>query len=685
MASTFRIHPAIGIARVGNSPNSFYVAPEVTGGPPIDCDADGYPIVKDGKEQPVSRFKDPQGRIRRQAARFRVYVYEDASADGREVKIDDVMEIVDQHSGQRRKVRIKDIQWTVCLANKKSSWYEFKETDGEHGYPAGHPLRNAGITHTEERQKLIIDPGPRSVWFHDEKQRTAVFTPTVGAVETFPPPLLPNSVTTLGELHCTQRDNTNRLLVLGGLGNSGSMLTGFGNRKIENYANNDGWFDDISDGQVAASLAYEELELDGEKPPAAWATGTIAVDDPAWVIVGYPRYPPEITDIVTMDDLVFDVAVHQFGYAPLIFGIAPFDGGDHPPTPRTDLTAWRTRAWWNPDYRPHFHRDIEPILTRPGNYSSVMDLDPTDGGDPHDTGPGGNLDLKELAIPPHAGETPEQRQHRRDMRLFVYGVFRKQGQENDLLAPPNPTRPDYYRLFAMPLLCGDNPLSNVAPSKFPRLTDTMRFLLHQWAEGRFINETSEAIDSGPLDKGEGRALDHGVLGNALGGAFCPGGEASWIMRRPAIYASAYRIRQASPMPGSLSQPARLPGGSPDTAASLRDRLEPGDITKYSGVPWQSDFNECSTQPIDITYRDWNVIDPNTTGDPVRPISRLTYWWPAHRPMIVNGAAWSPTPITNAGDLQMVTIWSERSFLVSVPDPGPFGVPFVLTEPPRPQS
>ena len=680
MPAIFRIHPAIGIARVGNSPNSFYIAPEVTGGLPIDCDHEGNPIVKDGKEQPVSKFKDAQGRIRRQAARFRVYLYDDANADGRELKIGDVTDIIDKKSGQRRQVRIDDIRWTVYLANKKSSWYEFKENAGEHGYPAGHPLRNAGITDTEERQKLIIDPGPRTVLFQNEKQRTAAFAPTTdGAPETFPPNLIPNSVTTLGELRCRQTDNTNRLLVLGGLGNSGSMNTGFGNPKIENYANNDGWFDDISDGPVTASLAYTELELDYERPPAQWTTGSIPVTDPAWVIVGYPRYAPEITDIITMDDVVFDVAVRNFCYAPFMHGVPPFDGARHAPTTDSDLAAWRALATWNPDYQPYYQRDIEPILVRPGNYSNVMDLDPTTGGDPHNTGSGGNIDLTELSIPPHAGERPEDRKRRRDMRMFVYGVLRKQGQENDLLAPANPNKPG-YRLFAMPLLCGDNPLSNTAPSKFLRLTDTMLFLLHQWAEGRFINEAREDIDPGPLHKGEGRALDHGVLGNALGGSFCPGGEASWIMRNPAIYAQAYRIRHTAPTPGALSQPANLPGGPPQTAADLGSGLEPGDITKYSGVPWQSDFNECATQPVDITYRDWNAFDPSTTGDPVTARSQLTYWWPAHRPMIVNGTPWSPTQITNAGDLQMVTAWWNRSFVTRLPNPGPFDPTFVLTEP-----
>lgn len=624
MAMTFRIHPAIGIARVGNSPTSFYLAPEATGSLPIDCDADGIPIVKDGKEQPVGKFKDNEGRIRRQAARFRVFVYDDTSPAGREVKINDTLDIVDRHSGQRRHVRVDDIGWTVHLANKKASWYEFQQTQGEHGYDPTHRLRNAAITDTDERQKLITDPGPRTVRFSDLKRRRAAFAQGGGDYpETFPPPLVPNSVTTLGELLCTQQDGANRLLVLGGFGHSGSMRSGFGNPRIENYANNDGWFDDISDGPVNAMIAYTVLSMDGNAPSADWATGTIAVDDPAWVIVGYPRYAPQITDIISMDDLVLDVAVRDFGYAPFLFGVPPFDGTVRQPRPDSDPGAWRSRAIYNTEYRPYFQRDIRPILERPNNYSSVMDLDPTTGGDPHDTGPRGNLDLAELSIPPYEGENPGDRARRHAMRMFAYGVLRKPGQENDLLAPESLYRPG-DRLFAMPLLCGDNPLSNEAPSKFLRLTNTMLFLLGQWADGKFINEARQDIDPAPLHKGVGVALDHGVLGNAMGGSFCPGAETSWIMRNPAIYARAYRIRHAEVTPGALSQPAHLPCGPAAATASLEAGLEPGDITKYSGVPWQADFNECSTQSVDITYRDWNNFDPTTTGDPVTPISQLTY-------------------------------------------------------------
>ncbi|MEJ0074493.1 MAG: LodA/GoxA family CTQ-dependent oxidase [Alphaproteobacteria bacterium] len=654
MTATFRIHPAIGIARLGNSPTSFYIAPEQAGVFPIDCDQDGNPIVKDGKEVPISKFKDTDGRIRRQAARFRVFIYDD-SGEGREVEIGDTFESIEQATGQVLKLRIDDIRWNVYLANKKSSWYQFQQTAGEHGYAANHPLRNADITDSDIRQQLIIDPGPRSVSFTTATSRRASFDASHG-LATFPPPLKPNSITTLGDLVCTQQDKHNRLLVLGGFGNSGSMIDGFGNPKIEAYANNDGWFDDTSDGPVKASLVCTLISTDGAPAPPDSLPVPIAVDDAAWVLVGYPRYAPEFSDIVTMDELVFDVAVRTFAYVPYMFGVAPFNGSV-PSTPQ-ELNLWRAQARWNADYRPYFYRDIWPILQRPLNFQYFMANDPMFGGNPHDTGPRGNFDQAQVSIPPYDGEDPTQRAQRRAKRQFIYSVLRKAGQENELLVTPY-AGDSNYRLYRMPLLCGDNPLSNTAPSKFLRLTDTMLFLLAQWAEGRFINEQREDIATLPQPPGAGAVLDRGALAGGLGGSFCPGGEASWIMRNPAVYASAYRINPASAEQSALSlPPGNIAGGA-----------GPGDLTKYSAVPWQSDFNECTTQHIDFTYEGWNNINPASTGDPVKRSAQLTYWWPVHRPVnVLNNGPWSPTPQNNAGDLQMVTMWSKLGFVVSTTDP-----------------
>jgi hypothetical protein len=653
--ATFRIHPAIGIARLGNSPDKFYIAPDAGGQLPTQCDDSGNPIVDtNGNEVAVTDFKDADHRILRQAARFRLFVYDDKSPDGREISIGEQVDYVNKR-GQLMTLRVDDIQWTVYLANKKSSWYAFEQTEGEHGYTADHALRNADITNAEERQRLIIDPGPRMVSFTDTPR--AVFDNTGPAPISFPPELTPNSITTLGELRCTQQGKANRLLVLGGFGNSGSMQGGFGNPKIEAYANNDGWFDDTSDGPVSAQLVGAVVAIDSRPVDPGKSLPVSAVIEPAWVMVGYPRYVPQAFDLVTMDDLLFDVAVKQFGYVPYLYGVPPY-GPAKVPQDAAGLKLWRGLAKWNTDFRPYFGRDIQPILLRPGDAQNFVDKNAFSGGNPHDTLPGGNFDFNELSKPPYDGEPEADSKRRYDMRQFLYGVLRKAGQENELLAPSNPSKPG-YKLFAMPLLCGDNPISNVAPSKFFRLTDTMLFMLKQWADGLFIDESTEAITPPPLVAGAGAALDRGALAAALGGAFCPGGEAGWIMRNPAIYSAPYRINQSTSVEqGELSQPSD---------ASLEQGLEPGDLTKYSAVPWQSDFNECTNQPIDTTYREWNSIVPDNTGDPVVPTTQLTYWWPVHRPVFFQTDPWSPTAQSNAGDLQMVTAWASLRFIVLTTD------------------
>jgi hypothetical protein len=679
----FKIHPAIGIARVGDSPDGFYLAPEQLGQLPLE-------LTSDGKEQPIKTFKDAQQRVKRQAARFRVFGYEDGSPDGKELEVGAKIEIVNERNGQLLKGEVLDIEWTVYLANKKASWYEFQQLDGEHGYDPNHPLRNADVTAPDARQQLIIDPGPLTVSYTNKKQRTAEFAKgkNPGYSQSFPPPLTPSSIETLGELRAIQQDKNIRLLVFGGFGNSGSFKKLFGDPVITDYANNDGWFDDVSDGPVTARVKIKVLEIDGratdpKKPPTAYAN----VEVPAWVIVGYPRYAPQITDIVTMDEVVYDVAVQNFCYEPYMYGTGPFGGAQVVPDPADEkaIGLWRETAQWNPDYYPYFYRDIWPILIRPNQYQWVMDFDSFTGGDPHNTtsGSGGNLDESVMSVPPYDGEDPQERESRRRARMFVWGVLRKPGQENIWNYPFDPNTPKYLPIL-MPFLCGDNPLSNTVPSKFLRLTDTQLFILGQWARGKFINEKLEGMSDGSSGSStpSGTDIDRGVLSNLLGGSFCPGGEATWIVRNPAIYAAPYRIKHSSFFsPKNLQswnpQPLSLPGQlvNPATdAGSLSVGLEPGDLTKYSGVPWQADFNECSNQPIDITYEKWVLIYPQSTGDPLTDVIQTTFWWPSHRPMevnaIINGnqtqVAWSQgVPNSHAGDLKMVTAWKDLGFISDI--------------------
>lgn len=110
--SHVKIHPAIGIARVGNSPDEFFIGPERRWEVPA----------------PVGGFKDPACRVKRQACRFRVYAYHD---DGT------VTELTDADA---------KITWTVHLANKKAL------------------SRNSGAA-----GDLTIDPGARTLDGPDQR------------------------------------------------------------------------------------------------------------------------------------------------------------------------------------------------------------------------------------------------------------------------------------------------------------------------------------------------------------------------------------------------------------------------------------------------------------------------------------------------------------------------------------
>jgi L-Lysine epsilon oxidase N-terminal/L-lysine epsilon oxidase C-terminal domain len=725
--ATYKIHPGIGIARLGNSDTEFYIAPETPAGLPQGCDANGNPRYRADGITPVlvTTFRDAEGRIKRQAARFQVFVYDDESSEGRPLKIGDRIEGGGNHG------TLIEIQWQVYVANKKACWYEFKETQGEHGYPAGYARRNADVV--DQRSRLIIDPGSRTV---TAAKRRAFFDRSgEGSYATsFPPAeLAPNGIDTLGEMMV---DEQGRLLVLGGHGCSGSEKSGPGEPHITEYANNDGWYDDTSDGPVMARLVMFSQEVQRAR--------YVDVEYPAWVIVGYPRYVPQMLDMVTMDEVLHDLFLQQFAADTSLYGrLGSFENPDQIDfRNEAQLRQWRDggRLSWNTGYKPLFYRDIWPILYRPDQFRFLCDV-LAQSNYPHDQEQRGLFDPSKLSVVPGSpkareitGEqeagaepsierkiefanlsrfTPTRADAAEDaladpygpLRKFLFGLLRLPGEENEFKLEDEVSS-RLHNLPLMPLLCGDNPLSNTAPSKFLRLTDYMLFILKQWAEGRFINEIDEGWRQSPpytpylpyptTPPTTGRGLDAGVLSNVLGGAFCPGGEVCWVMRNPSIYWEPYRFKADRSVSDFLESAAQMNTGTGVDAdytfnvenplsqdSDFVTGLQPGDVTKYSAVPWQSDFNECTTNPNDVTYVDWNVNYPDSENDPdLRKDTKVvsTMWWPAHRPLqyaavtsVSDGQPnyvwtnWSKgVPQTHAGDLKMVTEWAKLGFVIRNP-------------------
>lgn len=234
-----RIHPAIGVARIGNS-DRFFIGPEVPNPTP----------------PPEGGYRNAEGRLKRQAARFRVYGYDTQG--------NIVAELTAANA---------EILWTVHVANKKAAWYDFDAAlDLPDAVNLQSARRNAAIQ-GREREKLVIDPGPRSV--SGRKQKSSPFD--TGKFLGQP--------VYLGEL---QTDDEGRLIFLGGKGKSGSPLPGY---TLVTFANNPGWHDDTSDGPVSATV-----KIGGRSIPV----------DPAWVVTAPPNYSPDLVTPQTMYDVIQD-------------------------------------------------------------------------------------------------------------------------------------------------------------------------------------------------------------------------------------------------------------------------------------------------------------------------------------------------------------------------------------------
>jgi hypothetical protein len=244
VGTVYKIHPAISVARIGDAPTAFFVGPEAPGSPGVELDGSGA-------ETPLSGYKQ-DGRVKRQAARFRVFAYEQG-LDG-ELSLTGEVDSAAQ------------VEWSVDLVNRKAALDRF-------AVPAA--PRNVPIT---DRDSLVIRAAQPAVVCG----RQQVSAPITGA-------FLGEEVY-LGEL---RTDSAGRLLVLGGRGTSGSVPPG---APLNSFANNDRWHDDVADGPVRATVT-----LPGEKP--------VAVHGPAWVVVAPPDFAPEIDATVSLYDVVYQVGI----------------------------------------------------------------------------------------------------------------------------------------------------------------------------------------------------------------------------------------------------------------------------------------------------------------------------------------------------------------------------------------
>jgi hypothetical protein len=471
------IYPPIGIARVGNSNYEFFLAPETP-----------YP-----EPHPPGFYRDAKGALKRQAARFRVYGMNEAGVAVRELTAD-----------------IADIKWTVRVANKKAAWYQFQLALDipEAASAAPSLLRNISVS---DRKSLKIEP----------RSQTVSGINTQGGK--FDDGCFMGQPVYLGEV---STDCKGRLVVLGGHG-AAKSITG---ERATTFANNDGWYDDISDGPVTAEVKYQGRAL------------TVVS---AWVVVAPPNYAPLRKSVRTMWDVMRDVAINSKALARPV--------------------------------RPSFSQEIRPIFER------LNGLQWVNKGFSASFGWNGPNDLAEPAMLHRlSSASPVEL----ELRRTILNQFRSFDRDS---ISPVPWPWQWGDAMNIPPLSprAFHVLSGT------QLGFLQQWAIGDFDPDYDPREPVRTLDAVPIAQ-QPDILTRAAMEFCVADAFHPGSEMTWPMRKYSMYASPFRIALAhdgsvEPDFGPQLTLAAFSSSSGPLAAQW-----PGGLTRWLGVPWQTDAASCDS-------------------------------------------------------------------------------------------
>ena len=614
--TVFRVHPSVNFSRFGTS-EDYILSPETSAGLPQEGSdvTGGLPLKKDAPNQPVTSedLRDDDGNLKKQAARFRIYAYDTdgpttyPGGDGIEV-------VVGTTLPDGRKV--KDLLWSSHLANKKAAVYNVVNNKGIAAYgvvgvenPNGpvpqmrNPEVHGEIDSDSRLSSLMIDAGPRSISANKQESvqfsrcTTASCVTTQGQIEKLPdyPIRFPEdsndelyepngALDTLGEI---LTDNEGRLLVLASSGNAVGQYDEYGVPiQMTGDLNNVGWFDSAADGPVNVTLVFEDNTTEE-------AFG-------AWVVCGDPAYAPQIRNVVSVWDDVYDMFVQDLELQPELFGQS--DG----------QTNGQAEKEYQPSYEPNFSQDIQPIFIACNLQRWTANLPP-------------------MALRAHTAVeaiTEEDEPYKTIMAGLNF-IRNPNADETNIGAP------------LMPLSLG------AAGTSFLTVTKTQYFMLDQWSKR--VADNGKVKNGEPQKFGPGELLDMASMANCLGGRYVPGIEVSYTIMEKDIYIQDWQTSGAGPF--RIKQQVHITHENDGTSEksyvgnrldysniqkdkpyltsgwiplhAMTDGLQPGDISKFMATPWQTDYNSCSIHAT--------AINTDGTNESNGAESTLYWSWPSQRP------------------------------------------------------
>ena len=611
----FRIYPSIGIARLGNGKAE---QSEVVFSPEVPW--------KNLYEQDNDYIAD-DGALKKMAQRFYIYACNDKGNPTHKIKPEEY-----------------DIEWTAEVANKKPFWYDFNnsldlsiQTKNQNLSPKFYEDRiapgisasyrnpnvlNEGLRVSNApnyRKELVNSPGPVTV---------SKATKKLDIDGSFP--FQPKGLSKIAkELKTTAKDvklgtleyDKGTLIFYGGDGISASLNPSDLNT---DFADNSNWYDDICDGKITAKITPKIKQKDGSYKKGTPIELTDA-QSAAWIATAPPDYAPQIQPLSTMYDLICGAANDEYtNDLSLVF---PF------------MYRLYRMQWVNvADFlSPSFKETIDRI-TAEGNFKYIYEDDGSE---------------KAKAI-----------------RNEIFLLFRnpEYNYSNEPIIPAA-AKTDLVNLGSgtqevkLPTYPGDGINYPGSPAQWFAIPPMLYKQLEAWKDGGFptpkggpfssIDDLGEHyrnmfIYASEEDEGKSALLNtRAVLETLYGGGFHPGVELTWPMRHSNIYAEncltydnvysehgqdfsffglrEIRINKASDERqkeifyndfGLLMVPDDISDSlNPKNSKSWFWEITPGDLTKWMGIPWQSDAGSCQQVFTDSQY----------------PIPA---WWAANLPVTV---------------------------------------------------
>jgi hypothetical protein len=594
----FRIYPSIGIARMGNGKaekDDVVFSPEVPWDNLYETDRD---------------YINEDGALKKQAQRFYIYVCDDEGNPTHKISPDDY-----------------DIEWTAEVANKKPFWYDFNnsldlsiQTKNQNLSPNFYndriapgisaSYRNPNVLKQELRkegapnfrEELVNSPPPHSV---DKENNTAKikgyfpFIPPADHEKGLVSKIAKNMDTTskkvpLGKLEYD--DGT--LIFYPGDGVSASLNPSDLNT---DFADNSNWYDDSCDGRITARVKHKKT---GE------VTDLTDAESAAWIATAPPDYAPQIQPLSSMYDLICGTANDE--YTPELSLVFPI------------FYKLYRMQWVNlGDFlSPSFKEKIDK-LTAEGRFEFIYKKEPSAEADA--------------------------------VRLEIFNLFRNPLYDytNEPIIPSKDMT-DLHNLgsgkdeLKMPYYAGDGINYPGSPAQWFAIPPMLYEQLRNWKDGKF--ETPPGFSFENIDemgafyrqqfaeaaKDEAKKaslMTRAVLESLYGGGFHPGVELTWPMRHAQLYKENRMTYSAVNEDNGYSygfyglREIRLNSANqweqqdifyndfgllmtPDDIRESMDpdhykhwiwKVTPGDMTKWMGIPWQSDAGSCQAIWTDSQY------------------------------------------------------------------------------------